>query len=247
MFGADYAAVYDALYADKDYARECELLASLIERYAQTRVHRILDLGCGTGNHAIPLARMGYAVVGVDRSEPMLAQARAKAARASGALAAEFRLGDIRFIELGEQFDCALLMFAVLGYQLADDDVRATLKNVHRHVRPGGLVMFDVWYGPAVSRQRPSDRVKIVAHGGRELRRAASGTLDPQRQVCTVEYQWTGDCRERHQVRYFFPTELELSCGRAGFELLRLGAFPEVDRDPTEETWNVLCVARARE
>jgi hypothetical protein len=51
------------------------------------------------------------------------------------------------------------MMFAVLGYQGENDDVLAALKTAHRHARPGGLFLFDVWYGPAVLHERPSQRV----------------------------------------------------------------------------------------
>ena len=53
------------------------------------------------------------------------------------------------------------------------------------------------------------------------------------------------ETEESHKMRYFFPLELELFLKCAGFKLIRLGAFPEFDRDPDETTWNVLGVARA--
>jgi SAM-dependent methyltransferase len=243
IFGPAYASAYDALYADKNYADECALIDSLIKKRGTGQT--IVDLGCGTGNHSVALAQMGYSLVGVDCSESMLAQARAKAAL-------DFRLGDIRTIDLGKQFDCVLLLFAVLGYQLEDRDVRATLENVHRHLRPGGLFMFDVWYGPAVLRQRPSERVKIASLANGEIRRAASSTLDEPRHVCSVDYrsqifrdaQLIAEFHERHDLRYFFRAELESFLAGAGLELIRLGAFPDFDRDPGEDTWNVLGVAQ---
>jgi hypothetical protein len=52
------------------------------------------------------------------------------------------------------------------------------------------------------------------------------------------------ETRERHSVRFFFPLELELLLADAGFDLLRLGAFPDIDREPDVSTWNVCAVAR---
>jgi hypothetical protein len=46
-------------------------------------------------------------------------------------------------------------------------------------------------------------------------------------------------------MRYFFEPELELFLNSAGFELVRCGAFPSIDDEPTEQTWNVAVVARA--
>ncbi len=54
-----------------------------------------------------------------------------------------------------------------------------------------------------------------------------------------------GETEENHRVRYFFPREIESLLGPTGFSLVRLGAFPEFDKEPDETTWNVLGVARA--
>ena len=77
-FGIQYASFYDALYSEKDYEAECDLIEEIVHRYGDGGVNTILDLGCGTGGHTIPLSQRGYMVTGVDRSEPMLAQARLK-------------------------------------------------------------------------------------------------------------------------------------------------------------------------
>ena len=75
IFGSTYADAYDLLYEEKDYLAECDLLESLFQTYGEGPIHRIIDFGCGTGNHAIPLASRGYQVTGVDRSVNMLSQA----------------------------------------------------------------------------------------------------------------------------------------------------------------------------
>ena len=111
-------------------------------------VKTILDIGCGTGNHSIPLARRGYQVTGVDLSENMLAHAREKARSSNAPPSLAFVQGDARIVDLNQKFDAVLMMFAVLGYQLTNEDVLAALNNVRKHLIPGGLFIFDVWYGP---------------------------------------------------------------------------------------------------
>jgi hypothetical protein len=54
-----------------------------------------------------------------------------------------------------------------------------------------------------------------------------------------------GETEETHSVRYFFPLELNLFLESSGFTAIRLGAFPEFDRNPDETTWNVLGIACA--
>jgi len=113
----------------------------IFRRYGSGEIHTILDLGCGTGGHAIPLTKRGYELVGIDRSPEMLALARRKLE--------EFKLeddlhlptflqGDTRTLDLGQSFDAILMMFAVLSYQRTNDDVLDALCTVRQHLQPGG-------------------------------------------------------------------------------------------------------------
>ena len=252
VFGKVYSDLYDVFYHDKDYEAECDLIEQVFHKYGDGGVCTVLDLGCGTGNHVIPLARRCYKVVGVDYSEAMLAHARKKAAGLSENPPI-FYQGDIRWVHLGQQFDTTLMMFAVLSYQLENADVLAALRVARRHLRPGGLLIFDVWYGPAVLHQRPSDRIKVIPTSKGQVLRVSSSTLDIRHHCCTVHYRiWkivngrlVTESEEEHIIRYFFPLELEFFLESAGFTLVRLGAFPNFDREPSEETWNVMGVARA--
>jgi SAM-dependent methyltransferase len=249
VFGPDYAQAYDSLYNDKDYSAECDLIERVFRDYAGGKVQRVLDLGCGTGGHAAVLAERGYDVVGVDRSPDMLHVARQRVP------SARFESGDIRSIQLGETFDAALIMFAVLGYVTSSSELEGALAAVRQHLRPGGVLFADVWYGPAVLAERPSERVKVIdTPSGGQLIRAASSQLDVRRNVCHVNYQlWRldrervcGHVREQHSMRYFFEPELESLLAHASFTLERVGAFPNLHDDPSEHTWNIAAVARAR-
>ena len=238
VFGPVYADAYDTLYREKDYEAECSEIESLFRDYGES-IESVLDLGCGTGSHAIPLAQRGYEVVGMIESAEMLARAQAKAGELSSGGKVVFHHGDIQQLNLHRQFDAALMMFAVLGYQLENADVLSALSTARRHLRPGGLLIFDVWYGPAVLHQRPSQRTKIINSASGRILRVVSGELDISRHLCTVNYQmWqlegdrlAADTEEQHLMRYFFPLELDLFLQSSGFSLLRLGAFPEFDQD----------------
>ncbi len=253
VFGSEYADAYDLLYQDKDYVAECRLIDRILQNYANGDVRKVLDLGCGTGNHALPLAEQGYEVVGVDRAPGMLESARRKAANGQIDGRAMFYEGDLRNIELEQSFDAALRMFAVLGYQLTNGDVLTALRTARKHVRPGGLLIFDIWYGPAVLRQGPSERVKLIPTESGQILRVASGELEIERHLCKVSYRvWriegdrlAGQTEETHWMRYFFPLELDLFLEYCGFTPVRLGVLPEFDRDPDTTTWNALGLARA--
>ncbi len=253
-FGSDYAGVYDAIYRSKDYEAEVDLIERILLRQGLNGPRRLLDLGCGTGNHALPLAQRGHTVVGVDRSPSMIAQAKTKRL-AAPTLSAAFHEGDIHKLDLGRRFDAVLMMFTVLGYQLEDPDLTAALATVRRHLEPGGLFIFDVWNGPAVLADRPGERqVSVVVRSAR-INRRSHAVLDIPRHLCRVRFNLerieaggpTEHWREEHVVRYYFPEELETTLAQYRLDLIHLRSFPNDDAPADERAWNVIGVARARE
>lgn len=246
-FGPELTAAYDALYAEKDYPGECDLVEAAFARYRDQPVRRILDLGCGTGSHAILFAERGYDVTGVDLSPTMLDQARRKAAEAG--VEAEWIVGDARTVETGSTFDAVLLMFAVFSYQLTTADARETLATARRHLPTGGTLVFDVWYGPGVLMSPPGSRERVVQTPDGPVRRLADADLDARTHSSRVTYRLLrGDdllATEVHAVRFFFPLELELLLELEGFRLDAINEFGDLDREPGDETWNVSVVATA--
>src|SRR5690349_5525981 len=112
-----YAKYYDLFYREKDYAVEVDYI---IKAGKFSPPMSILDLGCGTGGHVLPLAERGFHVTGVDLAEEMIGQAKQKALESK--IVADFFRGDIRSLDLGKKFDAVISMFAVMGYQTENDD-----------------------------------------------------------------------------------------------------------------------------
>ena len=251
VFERTYAGAYDTIYREKDYDAEVALIERIFLEHGDRPVRSVLDLGCGTGGHARRLAEKGFDVAGVDVSPHMLAEAKAKGVPGKGKVS--YYLADIRDVRLDRAFDAAIMMFAVLGYQRENQDVHRALSSARRHLLPGGLFIADVWYGPAVLSERPSERIRVIPSPKGKVIRSSSGELETSRHLCHVHFHlWSleGDClaaetEEDHAMRYFFPKEIPLFLEAAGFTLVRLGAFPDYARDPDESTWNALVVARA--
>jgi SAM-dependent methyltransferase len=255
VFGQSYADAYDSLYREKDYEGEVDLIERLLARNGIARPCRLLDLGCGTGNHALALARRGHDVVGVDRSPSMLGRARSKAAAAVPAERPQpvFWQSDIRDVEIGSRFDAVIMMFAVLCYVIEDRDVLATLGTVRRHLAPGGLFIFDVWNGPAVLADRPKSREVSLTDGATRIVRKTRTALDLPRHLCHVYFDLqraeaggsTEQSTEEHVVRFYFPQELETMLHQCGLSLIQLRSFPNEELPPDESAWNVIGIARA--
>jgi SAM-dependent methyltransferase len=250
VFREPYAQGYDEVYRDKDYAHEAEAVHRLIEQNRDGAVRSIVDIGCGTGRHAACFANRGYDVTGIDQSAGMLAVARERAgAPTRGTL--QFFQGDARSFALGRTFDAALMMFHVIGYLPANDDLLAALERVHRHLRPGGLFIFDFWYGPAVLADPPRSRWRTIKTHEASMLRLVESVHDPHRQCCDVTIrvvrthaaQILDDSEEVHRVRYFFPLEIELALRISGLRLRELKGFPEIGLAPSLTTWSVVGIA----
>lgn len=105
---------------------------------------RLLDLGCGTGRLCIHFAAKGYECVGVDLSEPMLAQARANAAAAG--VTCEWKVANlVELTDLPERgFDYAACLFSTLGMVRGAENRAKVVANAARLLKPGGRVVLHV-------------------------------------------------------------------------------------------------------
>jgi SAM-dependent methyltransferase len=103
-------------------------------------LNAVLDLACGAGFHTEQLAEFVSEVVGVDASEPMLAQARMYCHWWSNV---QFVRGDFCEFRLGRQFDAAICAFNSLNYVNGVAELEMVFRNVAEHLRPGGVFLFD--------------------------------------------------------------------------------------------------------
>jgi len=135
------ADVYDDLVSWAPYGKWVRDLLRRLRRHGLRRGQRILDVACGTGLSSIPLAAEGYSVVGVDRSERMLEQARKKVAGTAPDV--QFVRGDILALELPWTFDAAICMHSGLDYILDREDLAQAFRSLRGQLRQGGLLAFD--------------------------------------------------------------------------------------------------------
>ena len=132
------AAIYDRIYAWKDYAEESRRLRRWIQRYGRRGSRTLLDVACGTGNHLRYLSRH-FQTTGVDADAGMLREARRK-------------LPDVRFVrarmetfDLGRRFDVITCLFSAIGHVRSSRDLTRTLRTFAKHLEPGGLVLIEPW------------------------------------------------------------------------------------------------------
>ncbi len=139
----NYAEHYDHEEFTRGTRGECDFIEKEIRSDPSKR---ILDIGCGTGRHAIELARRGYRVVGVDLSEAQLARARRKA-DADG-LAIEFRQMDARTLPFDGEFDLAIMLCEGAFPLMESDEMNfQILQGASRALKPGGKLIMTTLNG----------------------------------------------------------------------------------------------------
>jgi SAM-dependent methyltransferase len=121
------------------------------------------DLGCGRGRHAIPLARKGYRVTGVDISANMLRMACSRAEREG--VRVEWVKEDMRTFCRRDAFDLAVSLFTSFGY-FSDAENQKVLDNIARSLKEGGRLLLDLRNaGKGLSRLEDMDKTIEVPSG----------------------------------------------------------------------------------
>jgi len=218
---------YDALASDYDRfvnweGRLAHELPFLERLFAEHGVVRVLDAACGTGHHAIALARQGYQVVGADLSAAMIEQAWQNAA-AAGVEVSFAVAGFGGLAALGQSFDAVLCLGNSLPHLLTEKALAEALSDFAAVLHPGGLVViqnrnFDrVWrlrerfMGPQSCREGEREWLFIRFYDFHE----ATVTFNMIRLQRSGE-TWTQDV-EAIELRPIFRDELGAALRRAGF------------------------------
>jgi SAM-dependent methyltransferase len=248
------ADFYDDLYQGKDYAAEADYVDALIQQYSPG-AQSLLDLGCGTGRHAIKLAEKGYTVVGVDRSAEMIMKAQGHREQLLPHIRERltFAQCDIRGLRLGRHFDAVVALFHVVSYQISNDDLIAAFTTAKTHVQTNGLFIFDCWYGPGVLTDPPAVRIKSLCSGSNRLTRFAEPVMRFNENAVEVNYRFVltdkstrmcSEFYEKHVMRYFFVPELFLALRIVRLEPLAVTEWMS-KHEPGHGAWSVAVVAKS--
>lgn len=245
-FEKKYSKYYDLFNHGKDYNNECDFLEELFKKYSKIPIKKILDLGCGTGLHDIELSKRGYAVTGIDLSKEMIEIAKEKNQEIN------FIVGDMSNFNINEKFDCIICMFSSLGYLTNNEQIETFFKSTKKYLNEDGLLIIDCWNGLGVMYEPPTSREKSVEIEGLKITRKSFPNLDAKNHVVNVKFDikvskkdiLVDNYQEEHNVRFFFPRELERYMNDGGFELIHLCPSYNLNEDLNEKYWNMVLVGK---
>jgi SAM-dependent methyltransferase len=229
FFDADYLRIFLPVLPDERTAAEVN---AVVERLGLPLGARLLDLCCGQGRHAVPLAQLGSRVTGLDLSRRLLERAAGLAGgrgQRVGLVEADMR----RLPFADASFDAVLNLFNAFGYLEDEAQDELVLAEVARVLHPGGRFLQELANREALVRGwHDSD---VVRHDD-GLVVLQERTLDLRTSRDLVRYTHLHPDGRRttagHAIRLYTLTELAAMLGRAGLELLE--ADGDLDGGPLE-------------
>lgn len=237
-----YADYYDKIYKEKDYKKEANFIIKAIKKYSLIKVNDILSLGCGTAGHDIYLAKVGFKIFGIDRSEAMVKIAKEKAKKEN--LNIKFKVADITNFKINKKFDFAMAMFNIAGYMITNEQMEKMLKNVGKHLKKGGLFVFDCWNAPAVLKDRPKNKKKKI--DGAIIRKTTQ-KLDIEKNIIDIIFEVSENgiakTKENHKMRFWHLRELDYFLSKNGFKMAKACNFLALNSKISEDNWNIFIIA----
>lgn len=202
---------------------------------------RILDIGCGTGRHAIELATRGYSVVGIDLSESLLARATQKASERG--LSIEFLRHDARELPFAEEFDLAIMLCEGAFPLMETDEMNfEILRGAARALKPGGKLIFTTLNGLFPLFHSVEEFLNSEAQEGNASYGGNSFDLMTFRDHSITSV--TDDLGNTKELvcneRFYVPSEITWLLRSLGFRTVeifgaKLGAFSRSDRLATDD------------
>ena len=210
-FGERVAATYDGttgVFAPGAVEATAGVLAELAGG------GRVLELAIGTGRIALPLARRGVDVLGIELSRAMVARLRAK----PGGEAIPVTIGDMATTTMDGSFSLVYLVFNTIMNLTSQDAQVACFRNAAAHLEPGGCFAIEVGV-PQLRRLPPG---QTVVPWQVTPTRWAFDIYDTATQAMSSNYITVTDGRGEYRsipFRYVWPAELDLMAQLAGMRL----------------------------
>jgi ubiquinone/menaquinone biosynthesis C-methylase UbiE len=267
----DYAAYYDwenartvgrrdiAFWSDFALRASTSALRATADRSSGQAGNRprVLELGCGTGRVAIPVAKAGATVIGVDRSASMLARARMKVRRARLAARVKLIRGDIRHLPFPDKsFELVMAPYGILQSLLDEKLLSATLKDVRRVITRDGIFGLEL-VADLPAWEEYSNRLSLRGErgpNGKPIALIESVTQDRRKHITRFEQEFVegrGKSATRKKFSLAFRTlsvpQMVQRLEKAGFEVAALlGDYQGGPWDLRADVWIILARATAR-
>lgn len=195
----------------------------------------IFDQCCGLGGMSIPLARLGYRLVGVDLCEKYIAMAQSEAKAAQ--LPAEFHVADAFAFVPDAQLDAAFNWYTSFGYSAEDGENVKMLQRAFEAIKPGAWFALDFLNMPMILKSFKETMQTTLHSPDGDIIQRRDCAIDKERGTMEQRWTWTmPDGKQLHQsstLRAYLPSEVAKLFEQAGFEQVQL--FGGINGEPLSE------------
>ena len=235
-FGKYYDILYDPFI---DYNSDCDFIEKILSSFNTPPLqlenrgrYWLLDAGCGTGNHALELARRGFNIVGFDLSRQSLISANEKCS-IDPVISSRVHLfqQNISELSLKSKFDAVMALFGVLSYISREQSLEAVLANLRAHLEPGRLLIGEIWQQSGVLPEFNDKSIGKDQDNNLELERRTESRTAVGSSITEVKMDFTlkdlqsgnviDTFAEIHYLRSYDLFDFTESLGRSGFKLIR--------------------------
>lgn len=204
LFSDVYLRAWAPLFSPERTAQQVEGIIKLLNLPSGSS---ILDLACGYGRIAIPLAQHGYRVTGLDLSKQLLD--RGKSDTSAAGVQIRFIHSDMREIPFEDEFDAVINIFTSFGYLETEHEDLKVLREVHKALKSGGLFLLDFISREWVMRQYRPHMIDRLPDGAVALHEGQFDFLTSRNNVKVTIIEPDGQRQESsHSVRMYTLTEL---------------------------------------
>lgn len=251
-----YHRYYDVIYSSKNYAGEADVVSGLLLSWTGcVAPGLLLDIGCGTGNHALEFARRGWTVTGIDIDTGSIEVARQKVGCQDRSLLStpEFRCCGISDLS-AKDFDAAVSLFNVINYISSLDELESFFLGIAARLADSRPLVLDCWNGLAALRDPPRRKDTTIRYMGDTIRVVSEPDIDPGNRWVDVTNAVSVTAVDGSQTTFSYeyrshlwtPAIICQCLSRAGFELTQISSWERPLEGATERDWKLLFTCRKK-
>ena len=237
----NYSEYYDLLYSNKNYTNEVSYIKKLIDQNCSNS-KQMLELGSGTGNHAVYFSKLKYKIDGIDLSDRMVAISKDK-----NIPNANFYVGNISNFQFKEKYDVCISLFHVISYITDINELVKVFNNIYSSLKPGGIFIFDCWNKPAVILDPPVIRKTSFENESLKIERTAFPKNDFSNSTSKIVFEINIYNKENntkynetetHKMRFFSEEEINFISKESKFEVLNCYNWLDFNSKSSEDYYN---------
>jgi len=209
------AKYYDLIYSFKDYKKEAEVVRQLIKKYKKSKGKNLLEVACGTGKH-IQYLKSDFSCTATDINEGMLKVAR------KNVKGVVFKKADMTKLNLGKEFDVIICLFSSIGYVRTYANLKKTIDNFAKHLKPGGVVIIEPWLPRSVYKV---GLPHMDTYDGEDIKIARSNVSDARGNISILDMHYQIAEKNKEVEHFVDRHELGMFDEKKFIEFMRKGGF----------------------